>query len=462
MLFTAPEFATLLLLVLTLYWLTPSRRVQNLLLLVTSYIFYGWVHPWFCILLAISTVVDYFAARIMVARPKYAKLSLVVSLTGNMGMLCVYKYFNFFVESFAAVTSSVGLSVPTIALQIMLPAGISFYTFQTMSYTIDVYRGKLKPADNVVDFALFVSFFPQLVAGPIERATSLLPLVCNPRVWKWSYLEDAIFLMVRGYAYKLIIADNVSPLVDKIFMMQSPSIGFLAMGGFLFSIQIFADFSAYSDIARGVARLFGFSLMVNFDHPYIAISPSDFWRRWHISFSSWIRDYLYIPLGGSRVRTVSAGFFVVMTTMGLSGLWHGAAWNFVCWGLFHGLLLFAYRLLGFGGAWKPKTWPGTFVAWAVMYAATLFGWLLFRAPSMGWLVDALAHSWSATNTNTALVLATFFALAMVYSSVFLVFWLIERFTAKVSIARGVALAVMIHAAALLHADAMQDFIYFQF
>ena len=267
---------------------------------------------------------------------------LVLSLISNLSVLGFFKYFNFFVDSVQAGLAALGMNTSLPVLQVVLPVGISFYTFQSLSYTIDVYRGRLRACRSLLDFALFVAFFPQLVAGPIERAEALVPRVLSSRVFNLVVARDALVLMAWGFFKKLVIADNVGVIANRVFSMKDPGFEMLWAGVFAFGVQIYADFSAYTDIARGTARWLGFDLMKNFDHPYVAVSPSDFWRRWHISLSSWFRDYLYIPLGGSR-HGLPRTLLNVMITFVISGLWHGAAWNFVLWGTFHGLLLVVER-----------------------------------------------------------------------------------------------------------------------
>ncbi|MCI5145541.1 MAG: MBOAT family protein [Candidatus Electrothrix sp. AR3] len=319
MIFTSFTYLLFFLIVFTVYWGLQKRKLQNFLLLIVSYIFYGWITPWFCLLIAASTLIDYFCGLKMVAFPEHKKKFLALSLLANLGMLGVFKYFNFFYTNLGALLTKLGLEYHPDVLQLALPVGISFYTFQTLSYSIDIYRGQLAPRKNFIDFALFVSFFPQLVAGPIERAKSFLPQVEQARVWSWKSFDRAWPLILTGFFKKLVIADNIAFYADKVFMLQSPSPLLLAAGTFAFSIQIYADFSGYTDIARGTARLFGFELMRNFHFPYFALSPSDFWQRWHISLSSWIRDYIYIPLGGSRQKKKKHYAIVIMLTMSLCG-----------------------------------------------------------------------------------------------------------------------------------------------
>lgn len=342
MIFHSLDFVVFFLVTVTLYW-QLSHRWQNRLLLAASYVFYGWVTPWFLILLVTSTSIDYWAALRMEADPAHKKRYLAFSIASNMGMLAYFKYANFFIDNVAAILTTVGLATSPHVLTVVLPVGISFFTFQALSYTIDVYRGQLRARRSLVDVATFVAFFPQLVAGPIERASHLLPQVEGERHFSPDGARSGLLLMAWGFFKKLVIADNVGLIADKVFALEAPAFEMLWAGVFAFAIQIYADFSAYSDIARGTARWFGFELMVNFDHPYLARGPQDFWRRWHISLSTWFRDYVYIPLGGSRYgfgRELAA----ILATFVLSGFWHGASWNYVLWGFFHGLLLVASRI----------------------------------------------------------------------------------------------------------------------
>jgi alginate O-acetyltransferase complex protein AlgI len=293
-------------------------------------------------------------------------------------MLGFFKYFNFFVDNVRHVLGVMGLDVAPPLLHIILPAGISFYTFQALSYTVDVYRGEMHARRNPIDFALFVAFFPHLVAGPIMRAQNLLVQVEQPRRFSMDAAQRALLLIVWGFFKKLVIADNVGVIASRVFSVRDPAFEVVWAGVFAFGIQIYADFSAYSDIARGTARWFGFSLVQNFNHPYIAHSPADFWRRWHISLSTWFRDYVYIPLGGNRVPRLQREINLIATFL-VSGLWHGASWNFVLWGLYHGLLV---AITGALGRWLklPERWPGPLALVQIVLTVSLAmaGWLFFR------------------------------------------------------------------------------------
>ena len=330
--------------VFTVYWLLGNRVYQNVLLLVASVLFYGWVHPWFLIPLYFSSVLDFFVAKGIERRPDKKRLLLLVSMCGNLGMLGVFKYYDFFVENFQIAFTSLGVPFNLSTLNLLLPVGISFYTFQTMSYTIDVFRGELKARNNFLDYVVYVGFFPQLVAGPIERAGNLLPQVERPRVWNTDLILSGFGLTLWGAFKKVCVADLVAPYVDKVHLLEEPNSALVWAAVAGFGVQILADFSAYTDMARGTARMLGFNLVPNFNRPYVATTTPDFWRRWHMSLSSWIADYVYVPL----VRGGNPGWWrmtwAMMFTFFLIGIWHGAAWTFVLLGLWHGMWMVVYTL----------------------------------------------------------------------------------------------------------------------
>ena len=374
-----------------------SRRIQNALLLVASYVFYGYWDWRFLSLIAISTLIDYFVGMNLAQTDSQTKKRrfLFLSVAANLGILASFKYFNFFASSLADTLSLFGLEAGFVTVNIVLPVGISFYTFQTMSYTLDIYRGKMKPTRDLLDFALYVSFFPQLVAGPIERASRLLPQISAPRKITTDQVNAGIFLLIWGYYKKVVIADNLARIANPVFNGGTSVEGLdLLVGVLAFTFQIYGDFSGYSDIARGLSKLMGFDLMVNFKLPYFASSPSDFWRRWHISLSSWLRDYLYISLGGNR-RGVGMTYRNLFLTMLLGGLWHGAAWNFVIWGAYHGGILIMYRLLD-KSSHVSETAGETFrtqAVWllrvSVMFILTIVGWIIFRSGSVTQIVHII-------------------------------------------------------------------------
>ncbi|MEQ5791410.1 MBOAT family protein [Muricauda sp. NFXS6] len=343
MLFNSLEFFVFLPIVFILFWFLGKRnsKVQNAILFVASYIFYGWWDYRFLTLIILSTLVDFYIGKAIYksSDDKNKSRWLWVSIVFNIGLLGFFKYFDFFVDSFVASFSFFGAEITNVwALNVILPVGISFYTFQTLSYSLDIHKGKLKPTNNFWAFATYVAFFPQLVAGPIERASHLLPQIEGIKKFKYKRAVEGLKLILWGLFKKVAIADSLALMVDDIFLNYEvyPS-STLILGSIFFAFQIYCDFSGYSDIAIGTAKLFGIELMSNFKFPYFSRSIAEFWRRWHISLSTWFRDYLYIPLGGSRVGRPKAArnIFVIFL---VSGLWHGANWTFVVWGLYHALL----------------------------------------------------------------------------------------------------------------------------
>ena len=386
MLFNSLIFLVFLAVVLVVYPRLTHRR-QNLFLLAASYVFYGYWDWRFLSLLLISTAVDFYVGRRLhrtegrTRRRRWLAVSLIV----NLGILGFFKYWGFFVDSAATVLEACGLQSHRPVLSIVLPVGISFYTFQTLSYTFDIYRRRLEPTDRFLDFALFVGFFPQLVAGPIERAVNLLPQITHPRTVTRRHWITGLNLILIGYLRKVAIADTLAPIVDQVFTAPGAhTCGQLLTGVYAFCFQIYGDFAGYSDIARGVARLLGFELMVNFRAPYLSRTPAEFWRRWHISLSSWLRDYLYIALGGNRYGAWHT-YRNLLLTMLLGGLWHGASWTFVAWGLVHGLYLVGFRAAGIAGG--DLRWPVGLGARlraglqaVVFFHLVAVTWILFRAP----------------------------------------------------------------------------------
>jgi D-alanyl-lipoteichoic acid acyltransferase DltB (MBOAT superfamily) len=339
MLFNSIDFAFFLPIVLIFFWLLKNTlKVQNTLLLGASYVFYGWWDWRFLSLIAISSVLDYAIGLKMHKTEKNRKYWLALSLSVNLGMLAFFKYADFFAQSFADAFTFFGQDISVNRLNIILPVGISFYTFQTLSYTLDIYKRKLEPTKSLVSFLAFVSFFPQLVAGPIERASHLLPQFFKTKKPDYKLFVNGLQQMLWGFFKKMVIADNCAIIVDQIFNQASDHNGAtLLLGAIFFAFQIYGDFSGYSDIAIGTAKLFGFHLSQNFAFPYFSRDIAEFWRKWHISLSSWFKDYLYIPLGGSR-GTIKKTIRNILIIFLVSGFWHGANWTFVFWGLAHALL----------------------------------------------------------------------------------------------------------------------------
>ncbi len=392
MLFNSFAFAVFLPIVFVVYWLLPQKtpRIQNAFLIAASCLFYGWWDYRFLGLLFISSLVDYVAGRELGRRsdPKIRRRLLAASLGTNLGILGMFKYFGFFVDSFAQLVGFFGLNADVKTLNIILPIGLSFYTFQSMAYTIDIYRGHLKPARHWIDFFAFVSFFPQLVAGPIQRAGHLLPQFETTRELNFAQVRRGAEQVLWGLFKKVVIADNLAGPVELIFRDHA-TLGAVTLfvGTLFFAVQIYCDFSGYSDIAIGTASFFGVNLTRNFAYPYFATNLVEFWQRWHISLSTWFRDYVYIPLGGNRVGFMqrNANLFA---TFAISGLWHGANWTFVAWGLFHGVLYVAYLYLR--GKTSPPPDAGRLIpslrqcfSIPLTFVTVLISWVFFRSESIG-------------------------------------------------------------------------------
>ena len=481
MLFNSFEFMLFLPIVFLLYWFVfKPRRLQNLFLVVASYVFYGWWDWRFLCLIALTSFFSYVSGLLLEHYEGQRKVQQLVSASNivlNLLILAVFKYYNFFMDNLAALFRSVGYELDWVSLDFILPVGISFYTFQALSYTIDVYRRQIRPTHDVVEFFAYISFFPQLVAGPIERATNLLPQFQRERQFDYARAVDGMRQILWGLFKKLVIADNCASIVNA-FWGEYHELGGLSLLalGILFTFQIYSDFSGYSDIAIGCARLFGISLKQNFNFPYFSRSIPEFWRRWHISLMTWFRDYIYFPLGGSRcarwkvIRNTLIVFFV-------SGLWHGANWTFICWGLFHACLIAIYILLGINtkskdvvaqGRWLPSL--KEFCQLAVTFFLAVIGWIIFRAETMPQACDFLARMFS-TLFSEGLYIAHG-KRYLVWGFLMLLFeWLqrdkqhalqlSHRGLFRYAPARFALYAVLVYIM-FLYAGTVQTFIYFQF
>lgn len=407
MLFNSIDFAIFLPIVFILYWFVTNKnlKLQNLLIVVSSYIFYGWWDWRFLSLILFSSVVDYSVGLGLAGQknPSRKKVLLCISVIVNLTFLGFFKYYNFFLDNFVAAFSFFGREIKVNSLNIILPVGISFYTFQTLSYCIDIYKQKLKPTKDFIAFSAFVSFFPQLVAGPIERATNLLPQFYKARTFDYSKAVDGMRQILWGLFKKMVIADNCAEFANLIFNNSTDYSGStLVLGALFFAFQIYSDFSGYSDIAIGTSRLFGFDLMQNFNFPYFSRDIAEFWRRWHISLSTWFRDYLYIPLGGSRggtsmkIRNTFAVFI-------LSGFWHGANWTFIVWGVLNAvyflpLLLTNTNRENLDIVAKGKYLPNIkeFFSMLATFSLTVFAWIFFRSENFGHAIAYIGKIFSAS------------------------------------------------------------------
>jgi alginate O-acetyltransferase complex protein AlgI len=415
MLFNSPTFILFFVCVFALYWRLRDRAWQNRLLLIASYIFYGAWSWKFLLLLLLTTVMDYACGLLIAQAPSAARKRLIMlaSVSVNLSVLAIFKYFGFFVAETAAFLEGIGFRASLPVLEIVLPVGISFYTFQSIGYVVDVYRGKVQAARNLLEYALYVAFFPQLVAGPIERATHLLPQIQQARIWNRQAFEFGLQLMAWGLFKKVVIADNLAPYVDVVYSDTGSYAGTaLVTATVFFAFQIYCDFSGYTDIARGTARTLGFELIKNFDYPYISRTPVEFWRRWHISLSQWFQDYLYFPLAMHYLRKGgwASKYKAHIVSMALIGFWHGANWTFIVFGLYWGIVIALYLYATESLADAPRgrlreAWTScqscrTVVPVLTMFAVACVGWVFFRADSLTSAWDVLSGVFSSEGLST--------------------------------------------------------------
>ena len=465
--FTSLTFAVFCLLVLAAYWLFRQKNWQNTILLLAGYVFYGWIHPWYVILLGLATLWDYFIARQISLRKEKARALLAVSLVLNLGVLAFFKYYNFFNASLFSRLAGMGISADVLLASIALPAGLSFYTLKKLGYVLDVSRGTLKPVHNLLDFALYVSFFPQIISGPIDRPQKLLPQIESARAWKAENFTQAWPLILMGFLKKVVIADTVKSMVDRIFSLQQPGKLLVFAAALAFTLQILADFSAYTDISRGVARLFGFETAENFRAPYISLTPSEFWNRWHITLSSFLRDYIFFPLRRMLLRKRTLPAWLVnalppLVTMFISGIWHGAGWTYLLWGVYYGVLIVIYQAAGIQGDLKPSGRVQAFFAWLLMFGLIVFGWLIFRAPSLAWLYKVLfVFPWISTPQDGVIILVVLSMLAA-YALPLFVKNMLDRYVSEFSWWHALFYAAITLAVIIFTNSSNPDFIYFQF
>lgn len=478
MLFNSIEFAIFLPVVFAIYWLMPSKYRWTVLF-VASYYFYMCWNVKYVVLILFTTVVSYLAGRMIEKTDSKAKkkLMLTATLVSCFGVLFVFKYFNFFSESLFNLLTSMSIRVNLRTLNLLLPVGISFYTFQTLSYVIDVYRGGSKAEKNLGVFATFVAFFPQLVAGPIERTNNLLPQIREEHKFNYEQATYGLKLMAWGFFKKMVVADNLAIFVDRVYNNMEIYKGFsLVLATVFFSVQIYCDFSGYSDIARGVSKLFGIELMENFRSPYFSGSVKEFWSRWHISLSTWFRDYLYIPLGGNRVGKFRHCLNLLITFL-VSGLWHGANWTFVIWGGIHGIAQVLENLLHIKA--KKKNWFVKLIAGCFVFAFAAFAWVFFRAQNFSDAMHVFTHMFSGITNPIAYLYNGFEAigmspgeLAITVGFYFVPLGLFDYFSTKTDVIawvsnRNKVLRHLIYVGIVmivlfLHAIGEVSFVYFQF
>ncbi len=474
MLFCSQKFLVFFVLVFFLHWLLPWHRVRILLLLVASYVFYACWSQWLALIVACSTVIDYFLARGMDASssPPLRRFLLTLSVSLNLGLLVYFKYANFFLDSLRLALQSAGVSASLPVLAVLVPIGISFYTFEAINYTVDVYRRRLPAEKNLANFMLFILFFPHLVAGPIVRARDFLPQIRRPKRWSWPRLQLGLALCVLGLLKKLAVADRLALYADPVFA-NPDAYGTSPLWGaaIAYALQVYCDFSGYSDMAVGLAHMLGYKLARNFNLPYMATSIADFWHRWHISLSTWMRDYLYIPLGGSRYgRWIMYRNLVIILTLG--GFWHGASWILVVWGALNGLLLVGHRLFRDWCQTQPRldralSSPlGTAVRVAVTFLSVTLLLVIFRAPTFagsGSMISGMfvRRVGLGSAFNSTGLWGTAFVVLVCHLLAYHGYWkrLLRRLPEP---ATGLAYAAGMVLALLLTPEIGKTFIYFQF
>ena len=464
--FTSYEFLLFFLIVLAAYWLVRRQTWQNLLLLAASYVFYGWIHPWYALLLGLSTLGDYWISLSLEKTEKKSRL-VWASLILNVGALAFFKYFKFFVPTLADKLAAQGIQADAFLASVILPIGLSFFTLKKLAYILDVSRGGVRPTRDLVGFALFVAFFPQITAGPIDRAQKLLPQIQSPRVWKADNFYNAWPLLVMGFFKKFVVANGVGPTVSRILHLTNPT-GELAVAAALgFTLQVLADFSGYTDIARGLSFLLGFETSENFRNPYLSLTPTEFWNRWHITLSTWLRDYIFFPLRRYLLRNHpnlpewAMQSIPPILTMFISGLWHGAGWTYLVWGTAYGVLIALYQLLGLRGEWKPSNPLARLGAWTVMFSLISFLFLIFAAPSLGWVAGLFSSPFLGTVEQQSVALLMF-SLTAAFSAPLILKLLLDRYFKPDSLVIALYYAAATMLMFIYINSGTPDFIYFQF
>lgn len=463
--FIAYEFIVFFSIFLALYWLVKNRQWKNLLLLAASYIFYGWIASWHVIVIFLSTLIDYLLALGMERWKPKSRLLMWIGVILNIGLLALTKYYFFFNTSLANWVNQTGANGDIFLMRIILPLGLSFYVLKKIGYLLDVQRGTFQPTRDFIAFAAYVSFFPQVLSGPIDRPQKLLTQLYEPRTWKPENFYNAWQLLIMGFFKKLVIANTVQVIVEQIFEIGEPSKILLLVGGLGFTLQILADFSSYTDISRGLSYLLGLETTENFNHPYLSLTPSEFWNRWHISLSTWLRDYIFFPLRRTLLKRkdvipdILIQSIPPLVTMFVSGLWHGVGWKFIVWGLYYGVLIVLYQLLGVR---EPKGAVKRFFAWLVMFSLIVFGWLIFRAVSLDWLWNALIHAPLYRNSNE--LIASFILLVMIgfYASLLIAKFLLDRYASDYATLQAVTYVIITLMIIIFINSSSPDFIYFQF
>jgi alginate O-acetyltransferase complex protein AlgI len=474
MLFCTSQFLLFFSAVFALYWILPWRRARVWLLLIASFYFYASWNRWLAAIICLTTLLDYLLARGMESStgPTRRRLLLALSLVMNLSLLVYFKYANFFLQSLAAALHQVGADASLPVLQVILPVGISFYTFEAINYTVDVYRRRIPAERDLEAFLLFILFFPHLVAGPIVRARDFLPQVRRRKRWSWARLQLGALYFLMGFVKKVVIADRMAQYADPVFFYpRGYGSGAVWLAVLAYAVQIYCDFSGYTDMALGTAHMLGYKLAQNFNMPYLAANVSEFWRRWHISLSNWLRDYLFIPLGGIRgsERQTCRNLLI---TMALGGLWHGASWTFVIWGVLHGVFLIIHRLFRSFCEGRPRlatalqSWPGTVLRMGLTFQCVCIGWVFFRAPTFAAAADVLRRLF-VPHTGQGLglpleCLVWLLACVIVCHTAAAPGWWKRTVRVLPAPVLGAGYALVLSLALVLAADATKPFIYFQF
>lgn len=464
MAFTSYAFLIFFFIVFALYWVFPKTRWQNFLLFSASLVFYGWLAAWHVWVLVASIVVDYFLALSMVRWKSRAAIFMWLGILLNLALLLSVKYYAYYDELLGLWAQQLGYQGETYIGLILLPLGTSFYTLKKISYLVDVQRGTLQPVKDFISFGAYVAFFPQVFSGPIDRPQTFLKQVEVARVWAAGHFYNAWQLILMGFFKKIVIANTVKVFVDQIFLMKEPSKVFLIVGGLGFTLQILADFSSYTDLSRGFAFLLGLKTTENFNKPYLALTPNDFWNRWHISFSSWLRDHVFFPIRRALMRVkglpqIISQILPPLITMYISGLWHGTGSTFIMWGLYYGILIVIYQVLGVRGDAKSFK---RFFLWLLMFAFIVFGWIIFRASSTYWVWNVLTVMPFSRNANE--LIAAFVLLIMIafYVGLLFVKHLLDEYASERASLHAVYYALALVLTLVFMNSSSPDFIYFQF
>jgi D-alanyl-lipoteichoic acid acyltransferase DltB (MBOAT superfamily) len=454
------------LIVLASYWLIPQYRWQNMLLFIASVIFYSWLSFWHGVFLFVSISLNYLMGLGMERWKQRVGAFMWLGILFNLGFLVSIKYFSLYDEPLSIWINRIGLSGDFLLYKIILPLGVSFYTLKEISYLIDIRKGTFQASHDFVAFAAYISFFPQVFSGPIDRPQKLLKQLEISRTWSSIHVYNAWQLILMGLFKKIVIANTVKVFVDQIFLMQEPSKVFLIVGGLGFTLQIFADFSSYTDLARGFSFLLGLNTTENFNKPYLSLSPTEFWNRWHISFSSWLRDYVFFPVRRwmmqKHVPEIFSEAIPPVVTMLLSGLWHGTGYTFIVWGLYYGVLIVVYQWFGIRGEWKLASLFKRFLAWLVMFSFIVFGWILFRAQSLPWIWQAMTVAPFSHGAEE--LTASFVILMMIAFYALLLFakHLLNQYVPEKINLHALYYTAAVALAIVFMNSSSPDFIYFQF